>query len=232
MSREEFFDSVRNSAALATPAAATDHPGHNPIDLTRALRRAAIWLTPKSVEGFDPHDFEDLDPKRRQRLEAAVRGFRDVAGRVPANAPATDEQAKAGWSRFEEIAAIVRQLVRDEWVRDVSRLVGEAEAWSGERGWVAKRMGKTLKDKFLGAYEAPQLLIHTTQHQLLLDPVARYVPGASGLLDLAVLPSYESVMITRADGKWSIHPVGDGGRRREWSERAFVDAVTKLSARA
>ena len=51
---------------------------------------------------------------------------------------------------------------------------------------------------------------------------------ASGLLDLAVLPSYESVMVTRTEGKWYIHPVQGQGKRREWSERAFEDAVTKL----
>ncbi len=106
-------------------------------------------------------------------------------------------------------------------------MVAEAETWCRHKQWLARKKGKKIRDRFLGEYEVPQLQIYAEGH-VLLDPVARYAPGASGLLDLAVLPSYESVMVTRTEGKWYIHPVQGQGKRREWSERAFEDAVTKL----
>src|SRR5205823_6794674 len=119
-----------------------------------------------------------------------------VARNVPKDAPATEEQRRAAWSHYREIVAIVQRLVIDEWETEVFRLATEAESWCHKEGWLTKMKKKKLKDKFLNEYEVAQLLIHTTESQLLLDPITRFAVGASGLLDLFVLPSCESVMVT------------------------------------
>jgi hypothetical protein len=58
--------------------------------------------------------------------------------------------------------------------------------------------------------------------------VARFLPGATGRIDPAVLPAYDSIAITRSRGQWLADPVG-AGKRRKWSEEVFVDTATELS---
>ncbi len=71
-----------------------------------ALARAAIWLTPKSVAGFNAADFPELGPARQAELQAAVQSFKAVADQVPSNKPATNEQygnASVALARIVEI---------------------------------------------------------------------------------------------------------------------------------
>jgi hypothetical protein len=60
--------------------------------MARTLARAAIWLTPKSVAGFNAADFPELGLDRQRELQSAVQDFLAVARQVPADKPATDEQ--------------------------------------------------------------------------------------------------------------------------------------------
>jgi hypothetical protein len=95
---------------------------------------------------------------------------------------------------------------------------------------VAKKQTKRVNDRFLGEYEAPQLLFAADDKRLLLDPVARFASSSSGVVDLAVLPSFDSTAITKTGNHWYIHPVLKSGARREWSKQAFLDAVEQLGA--
>jgi len=66
-----------------------------PVDADRAtvhtaafadtLARAAIWLTPKSVDGFNAADFPELGLVRQAELQTAVQNFLAVATQVPAD---------------------------------------------------------------------------------------------------------------------------------------------------
>src|SRR4051812_12265359 len=89
------------------------------------------------------------------------------------------------------------EQVRDGWVEAVTHLVGDAERWSLKQDWSVRRVMKTIKEDRLGSYEVPQLLIQSTAGRLLLDPVACYIAGAAGLVDLFLMPSYDSVTIAR-----------------------------------
>jgi hypothetical protein len=122
--------------------------------------------------------------------------------------------------------------VRDEWVAAVEQLVGEAEVWAHTRDWAVRREAKTIREDRLGQYTVPRLLIHATAGRLLLDPVARYVPGAMGVVDLYVLPSYDAVMISRSDGGWQLHPIGADDEPQPWSEETFVHTALQLLATA
>jgi hypothetical protein len=82
-----------------------------------------------------------------------------------------------------------------------------------------------LHEPLLGAYSAPRLLIHTLEGRLLLDPVTRFAAGAQGLVELSVMPSYDSVRITRANGAWDIQPDPPDDPSRQWTEEAFVTTV-------
>jgi len=122
--------------------------------------------------------------------------------------------------------------VRDEWVASVEQLVGDAEVWAQKHDWAVRREAKTLREDRLGQYTVPRLLIHATAGRLLLDPVARYVPGAMGVVDLYVLPSYDAAMISRTDDGWRLHPIGADDVPQPWSEETFVQTALQLLATA
>src|SRR5262245_9886124 len=105
------------------------------------------------------------------------------------------------------------EQVRDEWVAAVEQLVRDAETWSQGQGWAVRKEPKTITEDRLGSYTVPRLLIHASSGRLLLDPVARYIPGATGLVDLYVLPSYDPVLVPRSADGWHLLPGGDGGPR-------------------
>ena len=120
------------------------------------------------------------------------------------------------------------EQIRDDWIAAVDQLVREAESWSQKQNWAVRREPKTVVEDRLGTYTVPRLLIHSTTGRLLLDPVARYIPGGLGLVDLSVLPSYDSVMIPRTEDGWYLHPISEEGSRRPWSEQAFLDTARQL----
>jgi hypothetical protein len=73
-----------------------------------SLARAAIWLTPRSVVGFNANDFPELGSVRQADLQNAVQNFLAVATQVPADKPATREQfgnARVAFARILEILA-------------------------------------------------------------------------------------------------------------------------------
>jgi hypothetical protein len=92
---------------------------------------------------------------------------------------------------------------------------------------------KKLTESLLGSYDAPQLLIYAEPHLYVLDPVARFVPGAQGAIDVAIQPSYFVTSLYRDDsGVWYVHlNVGKGspkGRREEWSKASFNMCIEEL----
>ena len=95
MSKRDFLDNVRRARNLLVHGrATTDSRKLDPAAFTRAITRAAIWLTPKAVEGFNAADFPELGPARQRALADAVGEFELIARQVPPNAPASDAQIK------------------------------------------------------------------------------------------------------------------------------------------
>lgn len=84
------FGIARN--LFAHPRVTADSPSIDTATIARTLARAAIWLTPKSVAGFNAADFPELGLDRQRELQSAVQDFLAVARQVPADKPATDEQ--------------------------------------------------------------------------------------------------------------------------------------------
>ena len=123
----------------------------------------------------------------------------------------------------------------EEWKRSVDDLVGYTESWAKEFGWVTKRVPKRLSETLLGTYLTPQLLMHAAPNLYVLDPVARFVPGAAGAFDLSVQPSFYTINLYRDyGGAWyAHHDVGKGvntGKRDGWSKDIFKECVDELGA--
>jgi hypothetical protein len=229
MARDKFIANVRRAFSLAGPVIESDSPHANVNSIAVAVRNADLWLTAGAVEGFDPKDFPELDDASRHSLEAAVQGFRTIAERSSSD---REQHRNQAWTFFQTIQAHLQPVIQREWLADVDRLLNDAADWCQQSGWQFKKLQKRLKDRFLGEYELRQLIFIVDTNQFLLDPIARFVSGGSGLVDLAVLPAYETVMIVKAGNRWYVHDEASGQPRREWSKQAFVDAVFALGKRA
>jgi hypothetical protein len=112
MAKQEFLSNFRVARNLfAHPHVHTDSSQINPQALERMLARAAIWLTPKSVKGFNADDFSELGTDRQKELQVAVREFLEVANQVPPNEPATPEQFGKATMAFAKMLAILQPYV-------------------------------------------------------------------------------------------------------------------------
>src|SRR5688572_7906641 len=85
------------------------------------------------------------------------------------------------------------EAIRDEWVRAVTDLVATVESWCSEKGWPTRRIEKRLNESQIGEYTLPALLIQVDLAKWLLEPVARFVPAADGVVDLYLMPEYDDV---------------------------------------
>lgn len=126
----------------------------------------------------------------------------------------------------------IKEEERAEWLAAVERLVAEAESWCARRGWWSERELKTVTDDddCLGAYLVPMLRIQTPKSRFVFEPIARYVVGAQGRIDLAVFPSYHSAAIVRRGDGWQI--VDDANQTEQWSEEAFIETAARLAGKA
>jgi hypothetical protein len=233
--KEEFVLDVRRAARLAEkPPVITSSGLANPDVIAKTLHRAA-WLTPKVVEHYDSAEFGDLSPELQESLTRSVETFRAITATVPADQHTTAEQFARGEQAFRALLTAIRDVVLAEWVHAVDGLVGNTESWAKELGWVTKRVERRLSETLLGTYKAPQLLMHAAPNLYVLDPVARFVPGAAGAFELQVQPSYYTISIYRDfDGTWyAHHEVGQGvntGTRDVWSKDTLKKCVEELGA--
>lgn len=90
------------------PQVEADSPAVDTSALAGTLARSAIWLTPKSVAGFNAADFSsDLGPEELGELQSAVNDFLAVARNVPPDEPATGEQFTAAAVAFRRMLNIL-----------------------------------------------------------------------------------------------------------------------------
>ncbi len=83
MSKREFLDNLRVARNLFVHGGVTADNRHlDPAALTRALTRAAIWLSPSAVKGFRADDFQELGAAQQPALADAVQAFERVAKQV------------------------------------------------------------------------------------------------------------------------------------------------------
>jgi hypothetical protein len=120
---------------------------------------------------------------------------------------------------------------RDEWVGAVERIADDAEAWVREQGWLAHREYKTLTEDQIGSYEVPVLTIQTFTAHLILDPIARYIMGASGRIDFCVFPSYDYFLVVRTEAGWQF-ATNPPTVNRPWSKESFLEIVPELAKKA
>ena len=128
MAKQDFLPNFRIARNLfAHQRVETDGSNPDQAALERRLGRAAVWLTPKSVKGFNADDFPELGVDRQRELQAAVQDFLEVAKVVPPKEPATPEQLSKGKAAFAkwriaDHGDVLRFTIWDELEFDPARL--------------------------------------------------------------------------------------------------------------
>lgn len=204
---DEFILDVRRAARTELkPTVMTDSQLIDPDSIAGVLRRATLWLTPKIVEDYDPAAFSTWERDLQTELRGAVEGFREVAGKVPPDKPATAPQLRDGVQAFTRLKEAVRRVTLSEWHNEASELINHVEVWAKEFGWVTRRQEKKLNEVLLGEYALDQVYMHAEGNLYVIDPVARFIPGGLGAFDLSIQPSFYMTSIYRhMDGVWYIH---------------------------
>jgi len=98
------------------------------------------------------------------------------------------------------------EVVKSEWLGRLDALVGDVKTWAEASGWKTRRISKTITERRLGTYKAPVLLLEKNAVEVVLNPVARHMPGAAGAIDLYLAPAYDDIAsLYFEDDHWVIH---------------------------
>ena len=231
---EEFILDVRRMARQEQkPIVATDSQLIDPDTAAKALHRAAMWLTPKVVETYDPDAFAESPGSLRDELRSAVEKFRSVAGTVSPNKSPTRQQFQDGLQAFRGLTAAVQKVVWADWEMAANELIKQVEGWAAEFQWVSRRVGKKLTEILIGEYHLDQLYLHAEGNLYIVDPLARFIPGGLGAFDLSIQPSFYVTSIYRhMDSNWFIHlDVGQGvhgAKQQPLTKESFRQAIAEL----
>lgn len=96
--------------------------------------------------------------------------------------------------------------LREEWLERLDQLVADVKGWVEAAGWRTREITKRMKDSVLGTYRAPALLMQRETVEVILDPVARFVVGADGAVELYLMPAYDDIAgLYFIDGEWRIY---------------------------
>ena len=95
---------------------------------------------------------------------------------------------------------------RERFRRRVDELVAQFEAEVDPNEWKTRRYPKNLRDDARDVYVVPALYLQKGPTSLLLDPIGYDVPGAEGVADLYLMPTYDpTASVYFEDGQWVIH---------------------------
>jgi hypothetical protein len=95
---------------------------------------------------------------------------------------------------------------RDQFQKRVETLVEQVRKWVEPHEWVTKAYSKKMRDAENQVYQVPALFLQKGPTRMLLDPVAYDVPGAEGVVDLYLMPTYDDMASLYFEkGTWMIH---------------------------
>ena len=129
---------------------------------------------------------------------------------------------------------------REQFQQRVDALVEQVRAWAESHEWVTKEYPKKLRDAEQHVYEVPSLFLQKGPTRVLLDPVAYDVPGADGVVDLYLMPTYDDMAsLYLENGQWTMHydfgaetPSADDTEARPLSEQSLIQVLDSIAAHA
>jgi hypothetical protein len=120
----------------------------------------------------------------------------------------------------------------EEWRSLVNDVLRDVEAWASDRHWAVHREDKTVRESRLGEYTVPVLSVLAPAGRVQVDPVARYVAGGEGRIDLLAWPSLTRMLLIRTGGKWVLKTESGVEWPEGWNQQTFGRLVEVLNAAA
>lgn len=94
----------------------------------------------------------------------------------------------------------------DQFKLRVGSLLEQIKGWIDSSEWDARFYPKRMRNTEQQIYEVPALFLQRGPTRILLDPVAYDVPGAEGVVDLYLMPTYDDLAsLFFENGAWNIH---------------------------
>ncbi len=94
---------------------------------------------------------------------------------------------------------------RAQYQQRVEQLVEQVRLWVEPHEWVTKTYPKKMHDENRQTFEIPALFLQKGPSRLLLDPIAYDVPGAEGVVNLYLMPTYDDMAtLSLESGRWLI----------------------------
>jgi hypothetical protein len=95
---------------------------------------------------------------------------------------------------------------RSQYQKQVKALVKRVRAWVEPHEWTTKPYPKKMRVVDQQIFEVPALFLQKGPTRVLLDPVAYDVPGAEGVVDLYLMPTYDDMAtLYFENGEWMFH---------------------------
>lgn len=107
MAKLDFLRNLKTARNLFVHRVRTDRPAPDPKKVEGQLQRAALWLTPSAVAGFDIRDFAELPSDAQTRLQENIERFARAAKQVPPTGPATPQQIKDAMPAFLKVLELL-----------------------------------------------------------------------------------------------------------------------------
>lgn len=128
------------------------------------------------------------------------------------------------WKGFAMSTVVQPEQLLEGWLHQLSKLFDDVEGWARDQDWSTRRIEVTLRESPFGKYQAPALLLQHEATKAFLEPIARYVPGANGAVDLYFMPAYDDMAsLSLSDDGWSVRYAFSGSQSGQ--SRYDVDPI-------
>lgn len=134
---------------------------------------------------------------------------------------------------IEKLGPAEAQSLITEWQSAVDDLLRDVRTWVEERhgpDWRIDISFSDVEEEALGRYQIPVMEINTTEGRLVLEPVARWVIGGMGRIDMYAWPSLFRVMLLRrsVSAEWVIRTDSGINWPQTWGKDTFFGLAESL----
>jgi len=120
------------------------------------------------------------------------------------------------------------QQRRQDWIIRVAALVAEIAQWARAEGWTFEQQTKVLREKNIGEYEVPSLVIHLQGGEIEVNPIALHTIGANGRVDIEAFPTLSRVKLLGVPDGWMIMTDSNVPLREPWTRETFSQLAHAL----
>lgn len=120
------------------------------------------------------------------------------------------------------------QQVRDAWIAEIDQMAGDVERWAKENDWDTKRDTQEIVEDEIGRYALAVVRVQSMHGRLYFDPIARFLMGASGRIEIIATPSFYQVVLVKENGKWQFLDENLHHLKKTWSREDFTEVAVHL----